>query len=461
MIEIRKSSDGVIRTVPKMSPGSKKAAMDAVRERRERRKKIRHAYKYLAAAIGVLVLVLIIALSVRLGRKGDGQAQTAEADTSRLAGGSRDAEGGGEGQETAGMPASSVTDENKVTFTAVGDNLIHGSIFLQAKVRAGGEGYDFTYSYEPVKSFFMTHDVNWINMETICNNQFPASNYPRFSTPGQDALDLYSAGFRVFSVASNHTYDYGNAGVRAMKYFYRDEMPEDALTTGLWEDTDKIPIYECKGHKIAFLTYTYGMNEDSNEESGRVIFLSEKRLIKYQIEKAKEQADCVIVSCHWGDEDKHAINDEQREIAKNIAEWGADLIIGTHPHVAQDYTRIETSDGRQVFCAYSLGNFISGQKDMDHLVGLILECTLAFSVDGDGKSVVTVEDPKLIPTVTHYDNAFTNIRVMLLKDYTPELADKHGVHTYGEFSYDDIFTMLGKYVIGDVLELPEKKQRLS
>ena len=458
MVEIRKSSDGVIRTVSKMSAGSKKAAMDAVRERRERRKKIRNAYKYLFSAIAVLLVILIIAASVRFGRNSSGS-QTAEG--GKAGTGEEWNEGTANEQRIASAPAHPVEDENHVSFTAVGDNLIHGSIYQQAKARAGGDGYDFSYSYEPVRSFFLNHDLNWINMETICNDQFPASNYPRFSTPGQDAKDLYDIGFRIFSVASNHTYDYGNAGVRAMKYFYRDEMPEDILTTGLWEDTDYIPVYECKGHKIAFLTYTYGMNEDSNEESGRVIFLSEKNLIKYQIEKAKEKADCVIVSCHWGDEDKHAINDEQRAIAKNIAEWGADLIIGTHPHVVQDYTRIETSDGRQVFVVYSIGNFISGQKDMDHLVGMVLECTLSFSMDADGNSVVSVENPKLIPTVTHYDEAFTNLRVMLLKDYTPELADKHGVHEYDEFDYDDIFEMLGKYVVGDVLELPEKRPRIS
>ena len=107
----------------------------------------------------------------------------------------------------------------------------------------------------------------------------------------------------------------------------------------------------------------------------------------------------------------------------------------------------------------TIGNFISGQKDMDHLVGLILECTLTFGMDADGNTVVSVDNPKLIPTVTHYDEAFENLRVMLLRDYTPELADRHGVHEYDELEYDDIFTMLEKYVIGDVLDLPEKKQR--
>ena len=454
MIEIRKSSDGVIRTVSKMSAGSKKAAMEAVRARRERRKKLRNAYKYLFSAIAVLVLILLITTIARFGKHSSPETRTAQNAENPGAAAAQENE-----RRIASAPAHPVLDENQVSFTAVGDNLIHGSIFKQAEAKAGGDGYDFSYSYEPVKSFFLNHDLNWINMETICNNQFPASNYPRFSTPGQDAQDLYDIGFRIFSVCSNHTYDYGNAGVRAMKYFYRDEMPEDILTTGLWEDTDDIPIYECKGHKIAFLTYTYGMNEDSSEDSGRVIFLTEQSLIKYQIEKAKEEADCVIVSCHWGDEDKHAINDEQRAVAKNIAEWGADLIIGTHPHVVQDYTRIETSDGREVFCAYSIGNFISGQKDMDHLVGLILECTLTFGMDADGNTVVSVDNPKLIPTVTHYDEAFENLRVMLLRDYTPELADRHGVHEYDELEYDDIFTMLEKYVIGDVLDLPEKKQR--
>ena len=481
-----RTESGVIRTASALSRGSRKAAMDAVRMRRERRKKIRKAYKYMLAAIGVIFVILLIVLAVRritggfgttsaerVSYQGMTESRAEETDAAEdLAGGAEEAgavssagesQDGNSTQSRNRMEGWDETDGavSKITFTAVGDNLIHGSIFKQAAARADGDGYDFSYSYAPVKDYFEAHDLNWINMETLVNNEFPASNYPKFSTPGQDALDLYDAGFRIFSIASNHTYDLGNKGVRAMKYFYRDEMPSDILTTGIWEDTDDIPVYEYRGRKIAFLTYTYGMNEDSNEESGRVIYLTEKSLIKYQIGKAKEQADCVIVSCHWGDEDKHAINDEQRQTAREIAEWGADLIIGTHPHVVQDYTRIETSDGREVFCAYSIGNFISGQKDIDHLVGLVLECTLAFESGADGKVSVSVEDPKLVPIITHYDSAFTNLRVMFLEDYTPEMADRHGVQEYSGFSYDEIFHILETYVVGDVLVLPEKKSRIS
>ena len=463
-----KTSDGIIRTASRMSLGSKKAAMEAVRKRREWRRKVRKAYKYmLAVAAGVFVILLVVLASRSIrnhsGRADQTAENTAEGNRGAVAGEANGDETGAN-EEGENIPSTAVRpegDPNKVTFSAVGDNLIHGSIFEQAKTRADGDGYDFSYSYAPVASYFEQRDLNWINMETIVNDQYPASTYPRFSTPGADAKALYDIGFRVFSVSSNHTYDFGNRGVRSMKYFYRDDMPDDILTTGLWEDTGYIPIYECKGHKIAFLTYTYGMNQHSNEESGRVIYLTEKSLIRSQIKSAKEKADCVVVSCHWGDEDNHGINDEQRRMARQIADWGADLIIGTHPHVAQDYTRLETSDGRKVFCAYSIGNFISGQKDIDHLVGLILECTLAFSEDSDGNTKVEVEEPKLIPVITHYDEGFTNIRVMMLADYTPELADRHGVQHYHGFTYDGIFTMLKSYVIGDVLELPEQKSRIS
>ena len=345
----------------------------------------------------------------------------------------------------------------RVTFTAVGDNLIHNTIYEQAAERAGGDGYDFSYAYAPVADFFKNHDVNWINMETIVNDVYGPSGYPWFSTPGDNAKELYDTGFRIFSLSSNHTYDYRSDGVGATVEFYENEMPSDIVTTGIFTDTDEIPICNAGGHTIAFLTYTYDTNEDADSRYGRVILLSETELIERQIKRAKELADCVVVSCHWGDENHHEINDTQRAMAKNIANWGADLIIGTHPHVVQDFTKIETDDARMVPCIYSLGNFISAQKKIDCLVGLIFECTFAFPGSTVGGKNVKIEDISLIPIITHYDEGFDNLRVMFLSDYTQELAEAHGVNEYNGFAYPEIFNILNTYVPSDALVMPEEK----
>ena len=120
-----------------------------------------------------------------------------------------------------------------VRFSATGDDLIHSPIYKQAKRRASGsEAYSFDYCYEHIAPFYAKQDVNWINQETLCNDELEPSSYPCFSTPGDCARALYRAGVRVFSLSNNHTYDKGAAGIAATLRFW-ESMPEDVVTTGL------------------------------------------------------------------------------------------------------------------------------------------------------------------------------------------------------------------------------------
>lgn len=124
-----------------------------------------------------------------------------------------------------------------VRFSATGDNLIHNGIFNQAARRAQAEGetgYDFSFCYDAVRDFYAGFDVNWINQETLVNDELEPSSYPCFSTPGDMGRELYDIGFRVFSLANNHTYDKGAEGIAATRRFWAS-LPEDAVTCGLYE----------------------------------------------------------------------------------------------------------------------------------------------------------------------------------------------------------------------------------
>ena len=72
-----------------------------------------------------------------------------------------------------------------VHFSATGDDLIHDGIFLQAKGR-GGDHYDFDAAYAAMQGYYDQFDVNWLNQETLVNDEFAASGYPMFSTPRRD-----------------------------------------------------------------------------------------------------------------------------------------------------------------------------------------------------------------------------------------------------------------------------------
>ena len=100
-------------------------------------------------------------------------------------------------------------------FSATGDNLIHDGLYLQARSRAGGEGYDFTALYENVAPFYKDFDINWINQETLVTDELPPSSYPCFCTPGALGRAVYDVGWRVISMSNNHSYDKGAQGIAA------------------------------------------------------------------------------------------------------------------------------------------------------------------------------------------------------------------------------------------------------
>mgnify|MGYP000012356769 FL=1 len=346
-----------------------------------------------------------------------------------------------------------------VSFSATGDNLIHAPIYQQAKRRASGtEPYSFDYCYEHIAPFYAQYDVNWINQETLCSDTLEPSSYPSFSTPGDCARALYRAGIRVFSLSNNHTYDKGASGIAATLRFW-ESMPEDVVTTGLWageSDYGRIPLQTVNGVTIAYLAYTEHTNgiPASSAMPARVIYTNQTDLIEQQVRAARQQADFVVVGVHWGVEDSHTIVERQQTLAQQLTDWGADVIVGTHPHVLQDAQWLTASDGRQSFAAYSLGNFISTQNRPDQLVGAILTLQLQKTTDPDGTIHTAVLEPQLHPTVTHYDAGKSNVRTYLFRDYTQELAHGHGVRgKYSDFSLDMVQKIAQNNISSEFLAL--------
>ncbi|MDE6133442.1 MAG: CapA family protein, partial [Oscillospiraceae bacterium] len=148
-----------------------------------------------------------------------------------------------------------------VSFAAVGDNLIHSSIYKQANARAGGNGYDFSYAYENIVKIIRSADVAVINQETlICNDVFEPSTYPLFNSPtalGDHMLDI---GFDVFTIANNHTLDKGTEGLTACLDYWDGK---NAVVCGAYrnaEDRDNIRTAEFEGITFSFLSYTESLN---------------------------------------------------------------------------------------------------------------------------------------------------------------------------------------------------------
>ncbi len=414
----------------------------------------------LITVASVLLLAGVYALSYGIARaveKNGGVAKLG-AEGSALSGGSSTSLASAPEPEPEPEPEPQPVT-NTVKFSAVGDNLIHDGLYSQAQRRAGGTGYDFNYIYENTKYFFKQFDVNWINQESLVNNEFPASTYPMFSTPGECAEAAYDAGWRVFAVSNNHTYDKGAGGVAATRKFW-SAMPDDVVVPGLFvnEDDADIVMHTVNGIKIAYLSFTdhtNGLPEPEGAEA-HVIYSSETDKIERLVKRADELADAVVVGVHWEVENSHITTDAQRTLANSLVEWGADAIIGTHPHVIQGIEYIDNpTDGRKIPVAWSLGNFISAQSQPDQLIGICFAFDISQTVDPDGtRHPVEMGNVKAYPTITHYGAGYSDIRDYMFRDYTDELAAQHGVRSIAPgFNLDYIKGVLQEYIAPEFLVL--------
>ena len=134
-----------------------------------------------------------------------------------------------------------------------------------------------------------------------------------------------------------------------------------------------------------------------------------------------------------------------------MTEAGADVIIGTHPHVVQPVELIKAANGNTALCYYSLGNYVSTQKKGKSMLEAMAWIT--FHVTENGISLA-MEDTGVIPLVCHYTSGPVRVKdVYLLENYTEELAANHGIISYGGISFhmSDLTTwseeILGSYVI--------------
>lgn len=347
--------------------------------------------------------------------------------------------------------AETVPDEtrqelfSRVSFVAVGDNLIHDVIYEQAAARSSS-GYDFTDAYERVAELIEKPDVAILNQETIISTEHNVSSYPMFNSPVEVGEEMLKIGFDVFNIATNHSIDCGEKGLISTINFWKSKK---AITTGAYlnsEDYANIPMNEVNGVKIAYLGLTESTNGLSLPDDTEVILVlaSEESRIQQRIMQAKEKADVVIVNAHWGNEYTHEPTENQRQLAKKMASWGADIIIGTHPHVIQPVEYIDNTDGRRTLVAYSLGNFISAQNRGPRMLGGMLNFEI---VKNNTTGGIAIENVKFSGTVTHYGYGYSNIRVYPLADYTQELASKHGVLSKtSEFSLQYLYDILNEVV---------------
>ena len=378
-------------------------------------------------------------------------------------------EEGGAGRDTkAASPAANTgaatsaapePSDVRLTFACAGDNIVHESLYVQAAADAASAGGDRAYYFDgmyddAVRELISGADIAFVNQEGPIAGVAP-SGYPNFNAPEEAGDALVALGFDIVNIANNHMLDmeYSTTGYEnSIKYW----KSKDVLMVGGYEnqaDYDTIRYIEREGVKIAVLSYTYGTNGYSvNASSSAVVPLIDDARITAQVTEARQSADLVLVSMHWGEENVQEVTSEQRRLAKVVADAGADAVIGHHTHTVQPIEWTLGKDGNKTLVIYSLGNFISSQLYAKNLVGEIVTFDI---VKEKGASKAYIENVRTDPTVTHYLADTTavdsldlakryNIHVYLLKDYTNGQCAQHGAHVWDSF---DLATMKG-YITG-------------
>jgi poly-gamma-glutamate synthesis protein (capsule biosynthesis protein) len=193
-----------------------------------------------------------------------------------------------------------------------------------------------------------------------------------FKVPPHFGRGLLNAGIDVVTLANNHMIDYGCEGlINTLSTL--DSLGIAYSGGGIDRQTACAPvIVERKGKRIAFLgfSFTYPVEFWANSSRCGTCHPSEQQL-QALIEKSKADADLVVASFHWGQEKRTTPKAYQTYFARKSIDFGADLVLGHHPHVLQG---IEIYKGKLI--AYSLGNYVFGSLSHNSRTSIVLSALL-------------------------------------------------------------------------------------
>ena len=252
------------------------------------------------------------------------------------------------------------------TISSVGDMMCHSTQFNYAKVAE--DSFHFEPCFEYILPWLQQPDLLMGNLETtLAGDKQAYSGYPYFNTPDDYVVALKNIGFDFIITANNHSNDTGEKGIyRTLKVLDELGLPTSGTYTSQ-KDRDSIRIVDVKGIKVAILAYTYSTNGNPLAEGKPwLVNLCDSALINSDIQQSRSKgAELVVVFYHFGEEYQRLPSTYQKNFVDHAVQCGADLVLGSHPHVLQPaaFFKGVNSTLDTGFVAYSMGNFISNQQD--------------------------------------------------------------------------------------------------
>jgi poly-gamma-glutamate synthesis protein (capsule biosynthesis protein) len=346
----------------------------------------------------------------------------------------------------------------KVTLSFVGDLMCHSPQYNFAKVDE--DSFDFTRVFSQVKSIFSRDDLTIGNLETVtAGKSVGYSGYPFFNTPDEFIYALAESGFDILVTANNHALDQGEKGLLRTIEKINEFGMMNSGTYGSKPERESINIINLKGLKIVLLSYTQdtnGMIVPNKKEYllNRIDF----KMIADDIQRAREKdVDIIIAHFHYGPEYNREPDSYQKSVVDSVIKFGADLVIGGHPHVVQPIDYFKTNGGKLEtgIVAYSLGNFVSNQRWRYSDAGIILSIDLKKNFTNGS---VCVSEVNYLPTWvfkgnTEWGREYIVFPAQFYQDSTITYLSREDKHLMEE-AFNDTKEITTKYNSG--IKLIEK-----
>jgi len=248
------------------------------------------------------------------------------------------------------------------TIVSAGDCVLHK--LFQESALIGDDKYDFYPIFEAIKPYTEPASYSLISFESASTNKRnDYTGYPLFNCPPEIFDAFKKVGLDMVNNSNNHQLDRKLSGM----FETRDNIQKAGLeVAGIYDGEEpRYLIKDLNGIKVAIMAYTYScnMNELALTEEQRYNHLSliDEERMKKEITEMEEKADVTVIAMHWGVEYTQNPNDSQKRLARDMISWGADVILGSHPHVVQP-SEIISHEGEDKYVIYSMGNFVSNQR---------------------------------------------------------------------------------------------------
>ncbi|MFO7610983.1 MAG: CapA family protein [Clostridia bacterium] len=284
---------------------------------------------------------------------------------------------------------------------AAGDVMAHADNLRAAYDKETGI-YSFLENYTLVKPLIEGADLAIANLETVTAGESSGyTSFPLFNTPDAILDGLKYAGFDVIVTANNHTLDRGQDGILRTLAQIKDR---GLLSIGTYDEKEKNYLtVTVAGTEVSILAYTQHLNGNDSllgPDRKHMVNTMNRESIIADIRTAASHSGLVIVYLHWGEEYTRQTEEWQSGYARVLFEAGADVILGTHPHVVRpDETFF--IDGEYKYAIYSMGNFISNFIRQDKRANALhtedgVMILMDFDIDGSGK--VSLRTARPVPT---------------------------------------------------------------